>query len=189
MDLRQPLRTDRLVLRALNASDLEGHHRLFSDPEVVRFLYDDVMDLGEAAAHLQRRSRTTLPGEGEYLNLAVEADGQFVGEVAVALTSLQHHQCEVGYVFDSRCRGRGFATEATARMVDLAFEELGAHRVAGRMDARNAASARVMERLGMRREAHLRENEFVKGEWTDEVVYATLAGEWFARARRQGVPR
>jgi RimJ/RimL family protein N-acetyltransferase len=65
-------------------------------------------------------------------------------------------------------------------MLRLGFEEIGFHRIVGRMDARNAASAGVLERLGMRREAHLRENEFIKGEWADELVYAILASEWEA---------
>ena len=65
-------------------------------------------------------------------------------------------------------------------MLRIGFEELGLHRIAGRLDARNEASARVLERLGMRREAHLVENEFVKGEWTDELVYAMLEQEWRA---------
>ena len=74
-------------------------------------------------------------------------------------------------------------------MVDYAFTGLGAHRVVGRMDARNVASARVMERLGMRREAHLLENEYVKGEWTDEVIYAVLDTEWSGRTQDAAVPR
>jgi RimJ/RimL family protein N-acetyltransferase len=65
-------------------------------------------------------------------------------------------------------------------MLRLGFEELGLHRIMGRIDARNEPSARVLERLGMRREAHMLENEFVKGEWTDEVVYALLEHEWRA---------
>ena len=63
-------------------------------------------------------------------------------------------------------------------MLRLGFEGLGLHRIIGRCDGRNAASARAMEKLGMRREAHLRENEIVKGEWTDEMVYAMLRSEW-----------
>jgi RimJ/RimL family protein N-acetyltransferase len=50
--------------------------------------------------------------------------------------------------------------------------------VIGRLEPRNAASSRVLERLGMRREAHLLENEFVKGEWQSELVYAILEHEW-----------
>jgi RimJ/RimL family protein N-acetyltransferase len=191
MELDYPLRTERLILRPLVLADLAAHHRLFSDPEVVGFLYDSPMDLGEAAAQLERRLHTNLPAEGEWLNLAVEAGGDFVGEVGVSLASRAHHQCEIGYVFDPRFRGLGYATEATARMVDVAFEQLGAHRVAGRLDARNASSERVLERLGMRREALLVENEFVKGEWTDEVVYAMLVDEWSRRERPSayGAPR
>jgi RimJ/RimL family protein N-acetyltransferase len=79
-------------------------------------------------------------------------------------------------------QGHGYATEATGLVLRLGFEELGLHRIVGRLDARNVASAGVLERLGMRREAHLRENEFVKGEWVDELVYAMLASEWRERA-------
>ncbi len=184
-----PERTARLVLRVLVAADLADHHRLFSDPEVVRYLYDAPLDLNAAEAHLSRRLRFGPPGEGEWRNLAVERDGRFIGEVGVTLASRAHRQCEIGYVFDPRWRGHGYATEASAAMVDFSFAGLGAHRVVGRMDARNDASARVMERLGMRREAHLRENEYVKGEWTDEVVYAVLEDEWSLRRHDAGVPR
>jgi RimJ/RimL family protein N-acetyltransferase len=65
-------------------------------------------------------------------------------------------------------------------LLRLGFDELGLHRIVGRLDARNAASARLLQRLGMRSEAHLVENEYVKGEWTDEAVYALLASEWRA---------
>ncbi len=183
MELEYPLRTERLTLRPLVVGDLDDHFRMFADPEVVRYLYDSPMDRGEAAAQLERRLHFQLPAEGEWLNLAVEADGVFVGETGVSLTSRVHDQCEVGYVFDPRYQGRGYATEATARMIDVAFDKLGAHRVTAQLDARNDASARVLERLGLRREALLRENEFVKGEWTDEIVYAVLADEWAKRGQ------
>jgi len=67
----------------------------------------------------------------------------------------------------------------------IAFEEMGLHRVIGRAEARNAASARVLEKLGMRHEAHLAENEFVKDEWQSELVYAILDREWLGGADRR----
>ena len=76
--------------------------------------------------------------------------------------------------------GRGYGKEGALLLLRLGFEELRLHRIVGRCDARNAASARLMERLGMRREAHLLENEFVKGEWADELDYAMLEREWAA---------
>ena len=76
--------------------------------------------------------------------------------------------------------GQGFATEACTAVLDLAFEHLGLHRVVANMDARNTASARLAERLGMRREAHHRSAEMFKGEWSDLLVYAILDREWRA---------
>jgi len=66
-------------------------------------------------------------------------------------------------------------------LLRLGFEGLVLHRIAGHLDARNTASARVLERAGLRREAHLVENEFIKGEWTDELIYAIRRSEWAAR--------
>jgi RimJ/RimL family protein N-acetyltransferase len=179
MDL--PIRTERLVLRAHTLEDLDPHHALFGDPEVVAFLYDEPMERDAAAEHLAKRLGSELPEEGGWLNLAVEYDGRVIGDVGLSLVSRTHRQCEIGYVFLPEVSGRGFATEAADAMMRVAFEELDAHRVTGRLDARNAASARLLERLGMRREAHLRENEWVKGEWTDELVYAITENEWRAR--------
>jgi RimJ/RimL family protein N-acetyltransferase len=89
-----------------------------------------------------------------------------------------HRTGEIGFVFDPTAQGRGYATEASRPFLRVAFEDFGFHRVIGRTEARNVASARVLEKLGMRREAHLVENEWVKGEWQSELVYAMLDREW-----------
>jgi RimJ/RimL family protein N-acetyltransferase len=176
-----PIRTARLTLRAITPADFDEHLALYGDPDVVRYLYDEPHDRESIVAHFERRLVAELPDEGGWINVAVVHEGRFVGEVGLCLVSTAHRQCEVGYVMRPDAAGQGFATEAAAAMVELCFTGLGAHRVAGRIDARNAASARVLEHLGMRRESHFRENEFVKGEWTDEVVYAITEDEWRAR--------
>ncbi|MGH9021031.1 MAG: GNAT family N-acetyltransferase [Acidimicrobiales bacterium] len=187
MGLDLPIRTARLTLRALTPSDLDDHFALYSNPLVVRYLYPSPLTRDEAVESLGRRCRVELPQEGEWLNLAVERDGEFLGEVGLSRVSLDHRGWEVGYVFAPSAAGHGYAAEATRAMVDLAFDELEAHRVTGHLDARNHRSAALLERLGLRREAHLRENEFVKGEWCDEVVYAVLADEW--ASARSASPR
>ncbi len=182
MRLVYPLETERLVIRALTPDDLDRHHLLFSNPDVVRYLYFGPFDRDAAYDHLLRRSTVDLPSETEWINFGVEVKGEgvLIGELAMGFISATHEHYEVGYVFDPAYAGRGYATEGTAMIVELAFSALGAHRVSGRLDARNVASARVLEKLGMRREAHFLENEFVKGEWTDELAYAVLAPEWRA---------
>ena len=71
---------------------------------------------------------------------------------------------------------------AAEPLLELGFTSFGMRRIVGSTEARNTASARVLEKLGMRREAHLVENEWVKGEWQSEIVYALLAREWRERA-------
>jgi RimJ/RimL family protein N-acetyltransferase len=176
-----PLETERLSIRALTSCDLDDHARLFGDATVVRYLYDERLEGPALTSHLERRLAAAWPPDERWLNLAVDHEGEFLGEVGICRTSVVHRQVEIGYVFGPWARGAGFATEAATAMVELAFRDLGAHRVSGRLDVRNLESAAVLERIGMRREAHLRQNEFVKGEWVDEVIYAVLADEWRSR--------
>ena len=181
LELTEPLETDRLTLRPFVASDLDAVHAYLSRPEVVRYLYwtehsrDDVRGLLRA-----RRSMTGFRADGERVVLAVvrRDDDTLVGEVMLRLRSAEHLQGEVGFVFDPRHQGNGYATEASAAMLDLAFGAAGLHRVYGSCDARNTASAAVLRRLGMRQEAHFRDNEIFKGEWGDELVFAVLEDEW-----------
>jgi RimJ/RimL family protein N-acetyltransferase len=182
MQLNYPLTTERLVVRALTENDIERHLALFSNPDVVRYLYFGPFDRPAAEQHLARRSVVELPDETGWINFGVELkdEGVLIGELAMGFISATHRHYEVGYVLDPAYAGRGYATEGAALIVELAFSGLGAHRVSGRLDARNDASARVLEKLGMRREGLFLENEFVKGEWTDELVYAILAPEWRA---------
>jgi len=177
-ELSLPIDSGEIRLRALVESDFADHARLFGQPDVVRYLYEDVLEGEELRTHFEKRLWTGLPAEGEWANLAVVADDQFLGEIGFGVSDATHRTCEVGYVFLPESGGRGFATQATRATVQLCFDVLNAHRVIARLDARNERSAALAERLGFRREAHYVENEYVKGEWTDEVVYAVLAREW-----------
>ena len=95
-----------------------------------------------------------------------------------------HRQGELGYMIAGEHQGRGFATEAAPPLLAFAFDTMRLHRVVGRIEPRNVGSGRVLEKLGMRREADLVENEWVKGEWQSEAVYAILDREWRAARGR-----
>ena len=84
-------------------------------------------------------------------------------------------------MFHPAYQGKGLATEAAEVVLGLGFDRLGLHRMIGRCDALNLPSARVMERLGMRREAHFIQNIWFKGKWGDEYLYAMLQDEWTMR--------
>lgn len=181
-----PILTDRLLLRPFTVDDLEATHSFERLPEVARFLYWEPRDLEASRAFLDKRvTRVALQEEGDVLDLGVtlRETGRLIGQVLLIWTSREHQQGEIGYVLHPDFHGRGYAPEASVEMLRLGFEELGLHRIVGRLDGRNAASARVLEKLGMRKEAHLVENERVKGEWCDEVIFAMLSREWVSRRR------
>jgi RimJ/RimL family protein N-acetyltransferase len=180
-----PISTKRLLLRPFAESDLDDVHAFQSLPEVARYLYWEPRDREQVRQALLAMARgSMLTAEGDVLALAVVLPpaGTVIGDVILKWSSVQHRQGEIGYVFHPGYGGRGFATEAAAAVLGLGFDGLRLHRIIGRIDGRNAASARVLERLGMRREAHFIQNEIVKGQWTDEVVYALTEDEWHAAA-------
>ncbi|MFC3448429.1 GNAT family N-acetyltransferase [Amycolatopsis speibonae] len=178
-----PITTQRLTLRAFTSADLDELNSFQSRADVARYLYWGPRSRAESAAALAKRVHSSsLSKEGQLLAVAVELTetGQLIGDLNLEYLSSEHRQGEVGFVFHPDHHGKGFAAEAATELLRLGFEELGLHRIIGRCDGRNTASATLMERLGMRKEAHLRENEVVKGEWTDELVFAMLEDEWKA---------
>jgi len=178
-----PITTARLMLRPLAPGDLDALADIYLRREVTRYLYWKPRTRPEVADWLAARTdRGLLEREGDALSLAVvrTEPGTFLGNVVLKWLSAVHQQGEVGFVLHPDHHGRGYAAEAARVMLWLGFEGLRLHRIVGRCDGRNKASAAVMERLGMRHEAHLRENERVAGEWTDECIYAMLAAEWAA---------
>ncbi|CAN5660982.1 GNAT family protein [soil metagenome] len=178
-----PIETERLLLRPYEASDLDALADLLSVPEVMRYLFEEPLSREEAAATLHRRiPMRKIEQEGDRLALVVtlREGATVIGTVNLTLRSEENRQGEIGYVFHPDHQGRGYATEATRALLDFGFRTGRFHRIYGRCDARNISSARLMERLGMRREAHFVENEWFKGAWGSEFVYAMLMHEWEA---------
>jgi RimJ/RimL family protein N-acetyltransferase/N-acetylglutamate synthase-like GNAT family acetyltransferase len=177
-----PLQTERLTLRDWEESDLEAVLALKSDPEVLRYTHEAPLDREGARAwlravivHNRRRPRRAY-------NLAVvdRDSGAVLGWLGFGPPSRPHapDEYDLGYQLLRRHWGKGFATEAVRRIVRFAFEELGAHRVYAECDPENVASAHVLEKAGLRREAHFRRSDFKKGQWRDALQYAILAEEW-----------
>jgi RimJ/RimL family protein N-acetyltransferase len=176
-----PIVTERLLLRPYTADDFDGLFGMFGREDVSRYLNWEPMDRERAAALLERRlAQATIRKDGEGLGLALEerATGRFVGEVVLRLTSEESRQGEIGWSLHPDARGRGYATEAARELLRVGFEAIGLHRIVAETDPRNDASIRVMERLGMRREAHHLESMWLKGEWVGSMVYAMLEPEW-----------
>ena len=176
-----PLRTPRLSLRPFTRGDVDAVYSYRRREDVARYLFDVPLSRDECALAVQQRiNQTSLAKEGDRIILAVEhgQTGVLMGEVSLIWRSADARQGEVGWIFDPEFQGQGFATEAASAMLDLAFGPAEIHRVSARCDVRNLRSWKMMERLGMRREAHFREHGLFKGKWDEEYIYAMLRQEW-----------
>ncbi len=174
------LTTPRLLLREFRDDDFpavwdyqqraETHRyetEVIPSPDAVRQMIRDIQ------AKAQESPRTFYR-----LGVTVPPDDGLIGHVKLALLRLEAREWEIGWAIHPDHWGKGYASEAARAMLDFAFHQVGAHRVIAFCNANNAASARVMEKLGMVRDGHLRESIWWNGGWSDEFVYAILDREW-----------
>ena len=127
------------------------------------------------------RDSVSAWAEGRAFDFTVrylEDPGFHVGNVSVWFVSRQSRVGEVGYWIRSSETRKGVATEAAARILQVAFDELDLHRVVLRIAVGNRGSERVAEKLGFAREGLLREELQVNGEWMDHSVWGLLEHEY-----------
>ncbi|MGW9629988.1 GNAT family N-acetyltransferase [Agromyces sp. NPDC055520] len=192
-----PISTERLVLRPLEASDAPDVYEYQRIPEVLTYLPWPERDQAEAYEHTATRAAgRVLAGDGDFFVLAMTLPGtpstgagagltdgegaRVIGDMMVRVSSVKHAQLELGWVVHPDFQGKGYALEAAAAIRDFVFGTLHPHRVQAFLDARNGSSAALCERLGMRREATILEEQYNDGEWQDTAVYGVLRREWAA---------
>ena len=172
------LDTPRLTLRPADTGDFETVHSWAGDPENTQFLYFGTNTPRQTRQFLEDCERLwAARDQSDYeFVMVLKETGEAVGSCSVGMVG--QHDAELGWILNKRFWKRGLAAEAGQAMRDFAFRELGVHRVLARCDAENYGSRRVMEKLGMRREAHFLGNRPWHGEWHDELEYAVLREEW-----------
>ncbi len=178
------LTTDRLRIRPLEPEDAAEVQRIRSLPEVARFQF---WQPGEAqeVERLAASQAGRVPGEsGTWFQWVItrREDTELIGDIGLHAPGQPHAEAEVelGISLDPAHQGAGYAAEAMRALLGYAFDELRAHRARCSTDPRNLACVRLLEGLGMRREAHFRESLWFKGAWADDLIYAMLEREWRA---------
>jgi RimJ/RimL family protein N-acetyltransferase len=173
-----PIDTERLRLRLHRPDDLDALLDYYSEPEVARYTPFAEWTRQDAEEYLEKRLRRTgIQGPDTALGLVIERNGRVVGDVILWPADDTLRRGEMGWALHPAATGQGYATEAVLALIRIAFETYGMRRVIAQLDPRNAPSARVCERVGMTREAHLREDYWTKGEWADTLIYGLLARE------------
>lgn len=173
------LQTSRLVLREFVESDWPALHAVESLPEVARYQSFEPRSREESRAYITRTMAGAADDPRQTYDLAVvqAAERRLIGRCGLGLAS-PAFEAMLWYTLHPAYWGRGYTTEAARALVSFGFRELGLHRVWADCDPANPGSWRVLEKLGLRREGHLRENVWAHGAWTDSYLYAVLDREW-----------
>lgn len=178
------IETPRLRLRRFTAADLPAFVAYRCDPEVARYQSWDDCTPDEAEAFLAEQDglRPGTPGTWFQFAVEVKSTGALAGDCALHVHDEDPRLGAIGYTLAREAQGRGYAAEAVRALLGYAFGTLRLHRVSATTDCENAASVALLERVGMRREAHFLQHVWFKGRWSDEYVYALLRDEWTAVA-------
>jgi RimJ/RimL family protein N-acetyltransferase len=175
------LRTDRLVLRRFRPEDLDAFVAYRSDPEVARYQsWEAPYSRAEATQFLAELQATHADTPGEWFQFAValRRTDQLIGDCGAHVEADDPRQAEIGFTVAPDHQGNGYASEAVRRLLYYLLVERGKHRVHASCDDRNRRSAALLERVGMRREGHLLESTWSKGQWTSDLLYAVLRRDW-----------
>lgn len=172
------IRTERLVLRRFTFDDKQDILAFMSHSSVARIVREIEATESGVRKYIELQNAHEPFEQEIWFGLAIsrKADDRVMG--LITLVCKDHQQGQTGWALGIDYRGHGYATEAARGLLAYGFETLGLHRISADTTSANPASWRLMERLGMRREAHLREAEFRDGEWVDYYIYAILADEW-----------
>lgn len=180
------IRTARLLLRDFTLDDVGALNLIERQETVARYMTYDPQTPEQTREYIECRicEAQALPRRMFDVAIIRTADGELIGRCGLHVNRPEHREAMVWYLLRPDCWGQGLAREAVGALMGFGFESLGLHRVWADCDVRNEASCRLAERLGMKREGHLRENYWLKGEWCDTAIYGVLEQEWRAANSR-----
>lgn len=172
-----PIFTERLILRQFTYNDIQDIIEIVSHPSVARITNIEANE-SEVKKYIDKQESYQPFEKDKYYDLAIERkkDGKVIG--LLGLMCENHKQGLIGWALGVDYRGNGYVTEGAKSLITYGFSELDLHRIYAKTSNINTASWKVMERVGMRKEARLREAEFRDGDWIDVLIYAILADEW-----------
>jgi RimJ/RimL family protein N-acetyltransferase len=181
--LMEVIRTKRLVLRDFEETDWKAVYHYASDLEVVRYMDWGPNTEEETKSFIQRAitHQKEQPRRTYTLAIVLKSDNTLIGGCGIYVSNPDNKEGWIGYCLNRDFWGQGYATETAEALLKFGFDQLKLHRIFATCDPANIASASVLEKIGMKREGHLREHKWAKGKWHDSLLYALLDHEWKQR--------
>jgi ribosomal-protein-alanine N-acetyltransferase len=177
----QSLETERLLLRKLSLEDAGDLFAYASDPEVARYTtWEAHKTIDDSRTVLSQWVDLYATGQVAPWGVVHKGDAKLIGTCGFVSWAPRHARAEVAYALSRPYWGKGYTTEAVRAVIAFGFNTKGLNRIEARCDIPNIASARVMEKVGMKFEGVLRQQLFVKGVYVDLKMYSILRTEWAA---------
>lgn len=170
------LKTERLLLREFLDTDWRMVHEYASDHEVVRYQDWGPNTEEETKDFIRRAMAYSLesPRRNYDLGAVLKQGDLLIGGCGIYVSNPNNREGYIGYCFNRRYWGQGYATEAAGALREFGFAHLKLHRIFATCHPANIASARVLEKVGMLPEGRLREHKLAKGRWRDSSLYSVL---------------
>ena len=168
--------TERLKIRPFKSTDLQDVFAIYNNDDTCKFLLHNKWTKEDMQKKFNKKLANGVLTKESMLNLAVIYKNIVIGDLSVWYTDMKD-TVEIGYSFSNEVAGKGLATEAVSSLVFKLFDEFNVHRIQANLDARNKASQKLCERIGMRKEAHFKQDFWNKNEWTDSIVYGMLLSD------------
>lgn len=177
-----PLETPRLILRDFVTEDWRAIHAYQTNPLYLRYYpwTERTPEAVQAFVQQQIRNQEAQPRLQFQMVITLRDTGQLIGNCGVRMQTAGAFEGDMGYELNPALWGQGIATEAARAIAAFGFESLGLHRIWAHCIAENVASARVLEKVGLRQEGRLRDKEQFKGRYWDVLLYGMLEDEWRA---------
>lgn len=174
------IRTQRLLLRDFEKTDWKAVHSYASDLEVVRYVdwgpntEEETKNFIHQAVACQKEQ----PRRNYTLAIVLKTENRLIGGCGIHVSNPDNQEGWIGYCLNRSFWGQSYASETANVLLKFGFDQLKLHRIFATCDPANIASAHVLEKIGMKREGHLREHKWAKGKWRDSLLYAILDYEW-----------
>lgn len=169
------LETERLLLRRVNTNDIKEIFALRSNPETMKYIPRPLVKTNEdALEHIAMIDIKIEANEGINWAITLKDNPKLIGVIGHYRIKPEHYRAEIGYMLLPEYHGKGIVSEAVKEAVNYGFQVMKLHSIEAIIDPNNDASAKVLEKNGFIKEAHLKENEFYEGRFFDTVIYSLL---------------
>lgn len=174
--------TKDLYVRPSKLEDAESMFSMLSDPESMKYWSDQpITEMHEAIEVLNKDLESDAQGNSLCWAVCLAGQNKMIGKCILFQFSDQNHRAEIGYLLNREYWRQGLMQQALTAVIDFAFDTLKLHRIEADVDTENAASLRLLEKLGFKREGLFRDRWFVYNEWQDSVMLGLLKQDWLAK--------